>query len=265
MLGVTTHRHGESRFINNQWSKKTWQQNSTKDGGCLVAMKNIRVNTKRRIETPTSNVPPYCSKNIILRIQRSLYSMKPNSKNIENSWLQHEVSFWGQNASFHVFLCCWFQGSGYIIPHPFKWLQWRWLFFSYGWSVLLVWMVRIRYIMHIFIQKWLRWFLYVHKQYTYMFLWNWTSDDDTFINSTCMDSGLVVLPFFPKKKCVPTQTPPPKPPQYPLADSSTWHRHLLHSHKSPNPSCSWSQSLATSPGRKTSGAIFSRDVMLWKR
>lgn len=74
-------------------------------------------------------------------------------------------------------------------------------------------MAWIRYIIHILIQKWLRWFLYVHKQYTYMFLWNWTSDDDTFINSTCMDSGSVFLPFFPKKKCVvyffPTQTPPP--------------------------------------------------------
>lgn len=138
MLGVTTHEHGESRFIYNPWSKKTWQQNSTKDGGCLVAMKYISANTKRRIETPTSNVPPYCSKNIILRIQRSLYSMKPNSKNIENSWLQHEVSFWGQNASFHMFFCCWFQGSGYKIPHPFKWLQWRWLLSGFLWVVSFV-------------------------------------------------------------------------------------------------------------------------------
>ena len=52
MLGATTHKHWESRFIYNPWFKKTWQQNSTKDGGCLVAMKYISANIKRRIETP---------------------------------------------------------------------------------------------------------------------------------------------------------------------------------------------------------------------
>ena len=54
MLGVTTHKHGESRFIyrHNQWSKETWQINSTKDGGCCVAMKNISANMKMVDDPP---------------------------------------------------------------------------------------------------------------------------------------------------------------------------------------------------------------------